>query len=414
MKNLKKTIELDSFLITADLHIEKSIFAKKVNMMKLIDHIQDLVTKNKIKAVIFAGDTTHKPNLPVSSDAYKSLIMLFDFLVKLKREQGVDNIFLKGTPGHDGNNIKDIVSESEAYKTINYIEESKLMTISNTRFLFLTEPHFKSHKEFEDDVLRIKGNEEIDVCVFHGEFDYVYGSNVDNNTIATSIRMSSDFMQRQCRICIGGHIHDGANKGNIYYAKQIVKELKDEYESNCKSGFNILTVGYGPDGGASVEMIPNELNEKYMIIEIDMSQRVELPRIYKQIEIEGMSSDSAKILFVLDYRPVINNTDDLGMCYTENEFTITTKFPNAKITKKQLHNVKQISDLKLLASEAAGLSSNIKGDDHSFDFGRYKAGALALPGIAGNPEAEEFISKLIDETFEQIEENNKKNYSDGD
>lgn len=206
-------------LITSDVHFERL----EQNMLpQIIGHIKDCIIKYKPEIFCIAGDTTDDANLRAESIEFINLVSFINEIADFCNKNNVAFIILRGTPSHDGNIIKNLISINENFI---YVDEMCRKVIKDTSITFVPEMYYPTYEEFQKDLFDIPKS---DVLIFHGMMDFAITAlkQVDSkfNMGRSVIMNTQDIQSRVNLLAVGGHVHSDLSYENIYYTNRMINE----------------------------------------------------------------------------------------------------------------------------------------------------------------------------------------------
>ena len=261
-------------LATADIHFER-MDKDKLEEYKL--YFLRSLTKYKPNMFTLAGDTPDSRNLKAESKEYRLLNEFICTISKKCDELGIMFTVLQGTPSHEGHIMQNIITINNL--NITYYGEITKMYFKGFSVLFLPELYCTNLDQFNQMVKDELGNDKVDICIFHGMFDFAIPAlkQIDSafNQSRSIVIDSKDFQDRYIKsICFGGHVHKAFNSGKVYYLGRFVNEKTQEKTSDM---FGIKCIDVYDTGAFDITNITNPyLNDyKFITLEIDKDTTVE-------------------------------------------------------------------------------------------------------------------------------------------
>lgn len=215
------------FAITADIHFER-VLLEEDGFDNMVKYFVTTLKQNRPSIFFIAGDLTDSRNLRLETPETAKLTEFMQILLDTCKEINCEMVFLKGTPSHDGDIVKNLSFITDKYHNFTYVEDMKRMTIRGLDILFIPELYRPTYVEFNTELTNIvnPGNP-VDVIVFHGMFDFAISAvrQIDSkHNLSRTVVMNSKEIGRLCKLAIGGHVHSFMSEGNIQYVGRFINE----------------------------------------------------------------------------------------------------------------------------------------------------------------------------------------------
>lgn len=231
-------------LATADGHIER---LDSKNLPNYISYMKESIEYHQPELFIYAGDACDSRNVRAESEEYALLNNYIVELSKICERNNVMFIYVKGTPSHDGEVIKQIIHINKL--RIKYVDKPEVMFFRGTSFLLLPELYMPTIESFYDlinDLLKKENIEKVDICVFHAMMDFAIPQlkqvdshfNQSRSIVIDTDRFLDTFVSK---IAIGGHVHKSINYKNCYYLGRFINEKHQAIDSDLY-GFKYIEV----------------------------------------------------------------------------------------------------------------------------------------------------------------------------
>lgn len=290
---------IGKILITADIHFE-TLEMDKIDLY--LDYFLTSIETYKPDIFCIAGDLVDDRNIKAESNEYQLLV---DFIGKISdycKKSNVTFIILKGTVSHDGEVVKNLYINNKSFI---YIDNITTQIHKGMNILFIPEPYFSSYNEFYNVLNTARGDQKIDLVIFHGTVDFAIPQlkQIDSKyNLSRSIVMKSTDLKHNCKtLCIGGHIHTYIYNDNIYYANRFINQ-RGQYASLDTYGIKLVEIN---DSKYEVTNIVNPYIIKQKVVNIDLRDKSELDII--EFSNKYINQDQNNIIYNIIYNSDISD-----------------------------------------------------------------------------------------------------------
>ena len=290
---------IGKILITADIHFE-TLEMDKIDLY--LDYFLTSIETYKPDIFCVAGDLVDDRNIKAESNEYQLLVEFVQKISDFCNKSNVSFIVLKGTISHDGEVVKNLYINNKPFI---YIDEITIQTHKGMNILFIPEPYFSSYNEFYNALNLARGDQKVDIVIFHGTVDFAIPQlkQIDSKyNLSRSIVMKSSDIKHNCKtLAIGGHIHSYIYNDNIYYTNRFINQ-RGQYSSLDTYGIKLVEIN---DNKYEVTNIINPYIIKQNIVNIDLRDKSELDII--EISNKYSSKDQNNIVYNITYNSDISD-----------------------------------------------------------------------------------------------------------
>lgn len=286
-------------LATADGHIER---LDKDRLPEYMDYIKTSIEFYQPELFIYAGDACDSRNVRAESDEYA---LLNNYMVELSRlcdKNNITMIYVKGTPSHDGEVIKQIIDINKL--NIKYVDKPKVIFFRGTSFLLLPElymPTIESFYELVHGLLKGEGIDKVDICVFHAMMDFAIPQlkqvdsqfNQSRSVVIDTERFMQSFVSR---IAFGGHVHKSINFKNCYYLGRFINE-KHQAIGTDLFGFKYIEV---TESDYCITNVENKYLLDYDFLDIHISKETTIEDIMNIISKKDIVNEETVFKILID------------------------------------------------------------------------------------------------------------------
>lgn len=290
---------IGKILITADIHFETLELDKIDNY---IDYFITSIETYKPDIFCIAGDLVDDRNIKAESNEYQLLVDFIRRISEYCNKSNISFIILKGTISHDGEVVKNLYMNNKQFM---YIENMSIQIYKGMNILFIPEPYFSSYDEFYKTLNLVRGDQKIDIVIFHGTIDFAIPQlkQIDSKyNLSRSIVMKSSDVKFNCKtLAIGGHIHAYIYNDNIYYTNRFINQ-RGHYNGLDTYGIKLVEIN---DDKYEITNISNPYIIKQTVIDIDIRDKTELDII--ELSNKYISLNQNDVVYSLTYNADISD-----------------------------------------------------------------------------------------------------------
>ena len=267
-------------LITADIHFER-LHPEMID--KYTEYFISSLKGSTPDIFVLAGDVTDSRNIKAEASEYKALTRMITSISRCCNELNVKMFVLRGTPSHDGKVMENIIKINKL--NIEYFSDPIVYYILGYKVLFLPEVYTDTYESFENMIHETIGDERVDMCIFHGMFDFPIPAlrQIDSsfNQSRTVVIDSESFMRKFVKhVSIGGHVHSYMSSNNVVYTGRFVNEIHQPYDKE-DFGIKLLLLS---DNGYEIHTISNPYLHKYDFVNITINDNTSLDDALSQVK----------------------------------------------------------------------------------------------------------------------------------
>lgn len=319
-----------NIIATADYHWGAMDADKQ---LKESQFILDYLTTNKVDLFVICGDYfDHR--LMVNSKAAINAVAFIQALINISQDKKFQIVIMQGTMSHDYDQLEIFRSfESPLFKIIK--ETSYDETLPGLKCLYTPDETMISD-DYYIKYMDIINRDDLDIMFFHGTFDVnAIGRNLKDQI--PNVLFDYSFFNKNTKLMIGGHWHNGDNYGNMYYTRS---PYRWKYEEDLSKGFihveyNTSTKKY------KLNRIENTNTDRYYTFYVDTSLYTEINQYstllsdVKKLLAEGIEHIRIKIS-ITDDKELNNSCIDniINEFQTSNQVKVVTENKYAKQIKK--------------------------------------------------------------------------------
>lgn len=290
---------IGKILITADVHFE-TLEMDKIDLY--LDYFLTSIETYKPDIFCIAGDLVDDRNIKAEANEYQLLVEFIQKISDYCSKSNVSFIVLKGTISHDGEVVKNLYINNKPFI---YIDEITIQTHKGMNILFIPEPYFSSYNEFYNALNLARGDQKVDLVIFHGTVDFAIPQlkQIDSKyNLSRSIVMKSSDIKYNCKtLAIGGHIHSYIYNDGIYYTNRFINQ-RGHYTGLDTYGIKLVEIN---DEKYEVTNILNPYIIKQNVINIDLRDKSELDII--EISNKYSKQDQNNIVYNITYNSDISD-----------------------------------------------------------------------------------------------------------
>lgn len=218
--------------ITADIHFER-VLREENGYENMVDYFCKSLNYIKPDMFVIAGDLTDSRNLRLETPEAGKLAEFVKIILDITSKNNIEVIFLKGTPSHDGDILKNLSFITDRYRNFTYVEDLSRQTIRGMDIVFIPELYRPTYTDFNTELTNVvTPNNKCDIIFFHGMFDFAISAvkQIDSkHNMSRTVVMNSSQISKMCNIAIGGHVHSFMHENNIWYVGRFINERGHNY-----------------------------------------------------------------------------------------------------------------------------------------------------------------------------------------
>lgn len=256
--------------ITSDVHFER-VLVEETGFDNMVKYFTDSLSYIKPDMFIIAGDLTDSRNLRLETPETAKLTEFLVIILDLCKKLNIEMVFLKGTPSHDGDIVKNLSYITNNYDNFTFVDEMKRIRLRGIEVLFIPELYRPTYEEFKSELNSIASKtNKVDLCVFHGMFDFAISAvkQIDSkHNLSRTVVINTQDISELCTLAIGGHVHSFMGNRNIWYTGRFINERGHLY-TNDRYGMKLVQLK--TEGGYKINNVDNPYIIKQDWIRIDL------------------------------------------------------------------------------------------------------------------------------------------------